>query len=120
MKTILVVDDLQTELELISSYLKSEGYVVYSATNGMQALEQISKQKPDAIVSDWMMPEMGGLELCRHLRRNPETANIPVIAYTVKNRDVDRRWAAKQGIAIYLTKPCTREQIINAVRSVVD
>ena len=120
MNTVLVVDDLQAQIEIISKYLRAEGYVVFSATNGKEALEQISKHKPDAIVSDWMMPEMGGLELCRHLKRNPETANIPVITYTVKDRDIDRRWAAKQGVAVYLTKPCTREQIVAAVKSVLN
>ena len=119
MKTVLIVDDLKAELDLLSSYIQKEGYLVRTATDGREALQDITYQKPDVIISDWMMPEMGGLELCRNLRRNPDTADIPVIACTVKDRDIDRKWAAKQGVAIYLTKPCTREQIVKAVKSVL-
>ena len=119
MKTVLVVDDLQSEIDLISSYLIAEGYAVTSAMDGKDALLKISDLKPDVILSDWMMPEMGGLELCRKLSKNPDTADIPVIACTSKNRDVDRKWASKQGVKVYLTKPYTREQIVDAVKSVV-
>ena len=119
MKSILVVDDLQAEIDLISSYLKDQGYVVYTASDGKEALGVIEKNKPDAVISDMMMPEMGGLELCRALKKNPSTADIPVIACTVKNRDIDRRWAAKQGVESYLTKPYTRDQILEAVQSVL-
>jgi two-component system, chemotaxis family, response regulator PixH len=66
-----------------------------------------------------MMPVMGGLELCRHLKKQPETAGIPIIACTVKNRDVDRIWAMKQGIKVYLTKPYTAEQLVSAIKQVI-
>jgi twitching motility two-component system response regulator PilH len=119
MKTVLVVDDMQAETTLLSNCLKKAGYLVRTAADGKQALEDVSRQKPDAIISDWMMPEMGGLELCRNLRKNPTTADIPVIAYTVKDRDIDRKWAAKQGVSVYLIKPCTEDQIIDAIKSVL-
>ncbi len=116
---ILVVDDLKSELDLISEYLSSNGYSVITALNGKEALTKILEKKPDAIITDWMMPEMGGLDLCRQLRKNPETADIPVIAYTAKDKDIDRLWAKKQGVKAYLVKPCSREELINAVQSLI-
>jgi twitching motility two-component system response regulator PilH len=115
---ILVVDDLKSELDLISEYLTAHGYSVTTAINGKEALAKIAENKPDAIVTDWMMPEMGGLDLCRQLRKNPETANIPVIACTAKDKDVDRLWAKKQGVKAYLVKPCSKEELLNAVESI--
>lgn len=117
MSKILVVDDLKSELDLISQYLTQAGYNVVTATGGKEALEKIISTKPDAIVTDWMMPEMGGLDLCRKLKKNPETANIPIVACTVKNREVDRIWAAKQGVKAYVVKPCTQEDLVSALRT---
>ncbi len=116
---ILVVDDLQSELDLISHYLTEEGYTVVTAVNGAEALEKVQQNKPDAIVTDWMMPKMGGLDLTRKLRKNPETAGIPVVACTAKNRDVDRMWATKQGVEAYVTKPCTQQDLVSALRAVM-
>ncbi|BAQ66747.1 PleD family two-component system response regulator [Geminocystis sp. NIES-3709] len=115
---ILVVDDVKSELELITEYLSSVGYSVTTAMNGKEALTKILENKPDAIVTDWMMPEMGGLDLCRQLKKNPETAMIPVIACTAKDKDVDRKWAKKHGVEAYLVKPCSKEELITVVDSV--
>lgn len=115
---ILVVDDLKSELDLISAYLSTSGYKVLTANNGKEALQKIADTKPDAIVTDWMMPEMGGLDLCRQLRKNPETADIPVIACTAKDRDVDRMWAMKQGVKAYVVKPFSKEELITVVESI--
>ena len=118
MSKILVVDDMQAELELVCQYLTTAGHTIVTAKNGQEALDRARENKPDAIVTDWMMPVMGGLELCRHLKKYPETANIPIVACTVKNRDVDRIWAMKQGVKVYLTKPYTAEQLVSAIDEV--
>lgn len=120
MKTILVVDDMQAELQLISGYLSQGGYTVVTAMNGNEALTRVGEQAPDAIVTDLVMPDMSGLELCRKLKKTPETANIPVIACTTKDRKVDQSWAKKQGVAVYLVKPCNQEQLLDAVKSVIN
>jgi two-component system, chemotaxis family, response regulator PixH len=113
---ILVVDDTQAMLDLACQYLNRAGYITHTANNGQEAIELIRLHKPDAIVTDWMMPVMGGLDLCRHLKRSPETASIPVIACSAKNRDVDRVWAIKQGVNVYLTKPYEASDLIDAIR----
>ncbi|MGK7958211.1 MAG: PleD family two-component system response regulator [Crocosphaera sp.] len=117
MNTILVVEDMKAELDLISQYLIKAGYQVITATDGKEALEKVINKKPDAILTDWMMPNMGGLDLCRQLKKKPETADIPVIACTAKNRDVDKMWATKQGVKGYVVKPCTEEDILSALQA---
>ena len=115
MSKILVVDDMQSERDLISAYLTDAGHSVYTAADGKEALEKVNQEKPDAIITDWMMPKMGGIDICRKLKKDPATAVIPIIACTAKNRDVDRMWAKKQGINGYVTKPCSRDDLVNAL-----
>lgn len=117
MAKVLIVDDMQSELDLISQYLAGAGYSVVTASNGKEALQKVLNSKPDAIVTDWMMPEMGGMDLCRKLKKNPNTASIPVIACTAKDREVDKKWANKQGVSAYLTKPCSQSDLISALQS---
>ena len=119
MKTVLVIDDIQAELQLMTDYLQTGGYSVIPFSNGLEAIEEAAKQKPDAIVTDLVMPDISGLELCRKLKKNTETADIPIIACTTKDRKIDQSWAKKQGVAVYLVKPCTKEQLVEAVNSVL-
>lgn len=116
MSKVLVVDDSISELELISKYLRQGGYTVIMATDAQEALNKALAQKPDAVVTDLVMPGMNGLELCRSLKAHPETQKLPVVACTSKTQDIDRFWAMKQGINVYVTKPFTQEQITNAVK----
>ncbi len=119
MKTILIVDDVQSELDWMANYLTKAGFKIITANDGEEAIAKTIANKPDAIVADWMMPKMGGLDVCRKLKKNPETADIPVIACTAKNTDVDRMWAKKQGVQAYVTKPCTQEQLVSALRETI-
>ena len=119
MKTILIVDDIQSELDLMSKYLSDAGYKTILANGGEEALALTETNKPDVIVTDWMMPKMGGLDVCRKLRKNPETENIPIVACTAKDRDVDRMWALKQGVKAYVTKPFTPEELVSTVKEII-
>ena len=119
MKTVLIVDDLQAQLKLISGYLTNEGFNVVTASNGCEALDKAIAQSPDLIITDLVMPEMSGLEFCRKLKKNPDTAKIPVIACTTKDRDMDKKWAKKQGVVAYLVKPFTKEEMMTTVKSSV-
>jgi len=116
--TVLVVEDTISEQELIGLYLKEAGYNVINASSGKDALSKVESQKPDVVVTDVVMPGMNGFELCRSLKKNPDTQKLPVIACTSKNQELDRLWGMKQGVDIYVTKPFTREDILRAVRSV--
>lgn len=119
MSKVLVVDDLQSELQLISNFIAQGGYQIATAINGSDALEKAKTHIPDVIVTDLVMPDMSGLELCRKLKKTAATADIPVIACTTKDSQVDQAWAKKQGIVAYLVKPCNQQQLLDAVKSVV-
>ena len=118
MTTVLVVEDTASEQDLIVSYLEESGYNVISATNGQEALKKIEGRKPDVVITDLVMPGMSGLELCRSLKKNSETKDVPFVACTSKNQELDKLWGMKQGIDVYVTKPFSREDILRAVRSV--
>ncbi len=119
MTTVLVVEDTLSELELIGNYLRDSGYNVIIATDAEEALNQAVNHQPDAVVTDVVMPGMSGFELCRKLKKNPATEQMPVIICSSKNQEIDRLWGIKQGAAVYVIKPFTKEQLVYAVKSVV-
>jgi twitching motility two-component system response regulator PilH len=114
--TVLVVEDTNSERELICDYLRQGGYTVVSAADGAEGLEKFNKTNPSVVITDLVMPGMSGLEMCRAIKR-AATTKVPVIACTSKNQDLDRLWGMKQGVDVYLTKPFTKEDILQAVRS---
>ena len=116
---ILIVEDSPSELELMSYYLQDTGWKVIKAASGKEALEKVLSEQPDAIVTDVVMPEMSGFELCRLLKKNSTTQKLPIVICSSKNQEIDRLWAMKQGADVYLTKPYTREQLLTAIKSVV-
>jgi two-component system, chemotaxis family, response regulator PixH len=117
--TILIVEDSPSELELMSHYLKESGYNVIKAAGAKDALEKAYLQKPDAIITDVVMPGMSGFELCRSLKKSPITEKVPIVVCSSKNQEIDRLWAMKQGADFYITKPYTREQLLRAIKKVV-
>ncbi|HIK40175.1 response regulator [Thermoleptolyngbya sichuanensis A183] len=118
-KTILVVEDTPSEMELMSHYLRESGCTVINAVTAKEAMEKAIQHRPDVIVTDVVMPGMSGFELCRSLKKQPETSKVPIVICTSKNQEIDRLWGMKQGADAYLTKPYTREQLLRAVMSVV-
>jgi two-component system, chemotaxis family, response regulator PixH len=118
MVKILVVEDTPSEMQLMTLYLRDNGYQVVSANNAKDGLDLVSKEKPDVVITDVVMEGMNGFEFCRTLKKNPDTEQIPVIACTSRSQDLDKLWGKKQGVNVYVTKPYSQEDIINAVRSV--
>lgn len=104
-KTILVVDDEESVRSFIRSYLQIEGFQVLEASNGKEGIQILSKQIPDLIVTDIMMPEMDGVEFFKELRKIPEAKTIPVIMLTVKDEFNDIKFAYLIGVEEYVTKP---------------
>ncbi len=105
MAKILVVDDDAQVLRSICRVLESAGYDVATAESGVQALEYLKQERPDALVLDIIMPEMTGLEVCRRLRADPFLARIPIMFLTAKNRPIDVAEALDAGGDDFLTKP---------------
>lgn len=118
MKKILIVEDSQSERELITLYLESNNYQVIAATNAEEGMELAAKQQPDVIITDITMEGINGFEFCRLLKVYPDTEKIPVIACTARDRELDRMWGEKQGIDFYITKPYSQEELIKAIESV--
>ena len=118
--TVLIVEDSPSELELMSYYLANSGYNIIKATGGKEAFEIARTSKPDIIVTDIVMPGMSGFELCRCLKRNPDTKKVPIVVCTSKNQEIDRLWGIRQGADVYLTKPYSREQLLNAIKSLTE
>lgn len=113
MKKIFIVDDDEDMRSGISSMLHINGYAVTEADNGTDALDMISAQKPDLIISDIMMPNMNGFMLREALKANPETADIPMIMISGYASDAGA-WGSDPGI-VYLNKPFTFDELMVVV-----
>ncbi|MEH2236401.1 response regulator transcription factor [Nostoc sp.] len=115
--TILVIEDCLSELKLISHYLSDRGYNIIKASCAKEALEIILESKPDAIVTDVVMPGMSGFELCRFIKTNSANQKVPIVICSSKNQAIHRLWAKKQGADAYITKPYTPEQLLSVIQS---
>jgi len=116
-QTILVVDDTPENLTMITSLLK-DLYRVKIATNGNKALQlAFSQEPPDLILLDIMMPEMDGYEVCRHLKSDSQTAEIPVIFLTAKSEIDDELKGFELGAVDYIMKPISPPIVLARVRT---
>lgn len=104
-KTILVVDDSPTQMKLMTTALQGKGYKIITAVDGEEALEKATKEQPDLMLLDVILPKKNGFQVCRQLKTAPDTKAIKVILVTTKSQDTDRFWGLKQGADEYITKP---------------
>ena len=115
-KTVLVVDDESRMVEFIAMNLELEGIRVVRAANGSEALEKASREHPDLVVLDIMMPEMDGFETLAGLR---ETSSVPVIFLTAKSEEADRIRGLDLGADDYITKPFSPRELVSRIRAVL-
>lgn len=120
MGTILVVEDSSTQRKLIAGLLKSNDFKVSVARNGGEGLQWAVRSRPDLVVLDVLMPDMNGYEVCRQLKKHPETQDIPVILCSVKNSEVDRYWGKKNGADAYLAKPFQQDELIATIERLLN
>jgi len=116
---VLVVDDEPDALELIDYNLKGAGYQVFTAANGTRALELAQRHLPDLIILDLMLPEIDGIEVCKILRRNTETQDIPIIMLTAKADEIDRVIGLEVGADDYVTKPFSPRELTLRVKNIL-
>jgi twitching motility two-component system response regulator PilH len=119
MSTVLVVEDSVTQREMISDLLKGSGLSVTVASDGVEALEQIQGKRPDLVVLDIVMPRMNGYEVCRRLKADPKTQNVPVVMCSSKGEEFDRYWGMKQGADAYIAKPFQPKELIGTVKQLL-
>ncbi len=113
---ILVVDDEPEALELVEFNLKQAGFAVLTAADGAEALKKARIALPSLIVLDLLLPEIDGLEVCKMLRRDPATMNIPIIMLTAKAAEVDRIVGLEVGADDYVTKPFSPRELVLRVK----
>ncbi|MDA8429750.1 MAG: response regulator [Geobacteraceae bacterium] len=115
--TILVVDDTPESLRALTGILQQEGYSVRPANSGQLALASIAAQPPDLILLDIRMPGLDGFEVCRRLKSEEATRNIPVIFQSAATDLADRLEGLKMGAVDYITKPFQREELLARVKT---
>jgi two-component system, OmpR family, alkaline phosphatase synthesis response regulator PhoP len=116
---ILVVDDNAQNLELLVAYLDGLGCQVRTALDGVIALEKVRAEPPDLILLDVMMPRMSGFEVCRKLKSDPATRDIPILMVTALNELGDIERGVESGTDDFITKPVGRLELLTRVRSLL-
>ncbi|QDZ39529.1 response regulator [Euhalothece natronophila Z-M001] len=121
MTTVLVVEDSATQRQMISDLLKESGLnaSVVSVADGVEALEQIKNKCPDIVVLDIVMPRMNGYEVCREIKTDPKTENLPVIMCSSKGEEFDKYWGMKQGADAYIAKPFEPSELIGTIKQLL-
>ena len=114
---ILIVDDNADNLKVLYIYLKSAGFEVFAADNGLAGIEAVKHSEPELILLDVMMPEMNGFEVCRCLKADPTTEHIPVIFLTALSEVVEKLTGFQVGGVDYITQPVEYEEVVARVRT---
>ncbi|HIH87662.1 TPA: response regulator [Candidatus Bathyarchaeota archaeon] len=114
---ILVVEDERDVLELARDMLESGGYTVATATSGEEALRLVEEERPDLVLLDVVLPGVSGLEVCRKLKRSPETCGVPVVVFTALGAEVDMMLEDGVKADAYLGKPFTMKALLEKVEA---
>jgi two-component system phosphate regulon response regulator PhoB len=116
---VLLVEDEAPLVTLLRYNLEKEGFEVASAGDGEEALLQIAERKPDVVVLDWLLPLVSGIEVCRQIRRSPQTRALPVIMLTARGDEADRVRGLNGGADDYITKPFSLRELTARLRAVI-
>ena len=119
MSNVLVVEDSQTQREMISDLLRTSGLTVIVAEDGVEALKEIRAKAPDLVVLDIVMPRINGYEICRRLKSDPKTKNVLVVMCSSKGEEFDRYWGMKQGADAYIAKPFQPTELVGTVKQLL-
>jgi len=115
--SVLLVEDDRALSELLVWNLESEGHAVRHTPDGEEALVMVREQAPDVIILDWMIENVPGIEVCRQLRKLPETASVPIIMLTARSEEEDRVRGLKTGADDYVTKPFSPRELMARVEA---
>ena len=116
---VLVVDDNQQNRELLQAYLEDVDCRAIPAVDGLEALEILAKDPPDLILLDVMMPKMSGFEVCRRIKNDPKTSEIPVIMVTALNEFGDIERGIDSGTDDFLSKPVNKLELLTRVKTML-
>jgi len=118
-KTILVADDESHILNVVSLKLRNAGFRVITAGDGQEALDIAIQEKPDLLITDYHMPRLSGLQLCRRMRQNQATILIPAIMLTARGYHLEAKDTAESGIRILLSKPFSPRHLLSTVNEIL-
>jgi two-component system, OmpR family, phosphate regulon response regulator PhoB len=116
---VLVVEDEAPLVTMLRYNLEREGFAVDAAGDGEEALLRIAERKPDAVLLDWMLPLVSGLEVCRQIRRSRGTRSVPVIMLTARGEEADRIRGLDSGADDYIVKPFSPSELVARLRAVI-
>jgi two-component system phosphate regulon response regulator PhoB len=120
MKThVLIAEDEAPLAEMLRYNFEKEGFQVSVARDGEEALTMIDEARPDLVILDWMLPQVSGLEVCRQVRRKPDTRDLPIIMLTARGEESDRVRGLEVGADDYITKPFSPGELIARMRAVL-
>ncbi|MDN4526349.1 response regulator transcription factor [Fictibacillus fluitans] len=116
MKTVLIVDDEEKILEVVSSYLRNEGYQTVEASTGQEAMQYIRKWKIDFVILDLMLPDRSGEDICRCIRQE---ASVPILMLTAKAKETERINGLSLGADDYMVKPFSPRELVMRVKTIL-
>ena len=116
---LLLIEDDEAIAELIVWHFAREGFSVRQTPDGEQALVLVEERVPDIVLLDWMIESLPGIEVCRRLRRNPKSANVPIIMLTARGEEEDRIRGLETGADDYVTKPFSPRELVERVSAVL-
>lgn len=119
-KSILVVDDEWRTREMLRMFLELEGFEVFEAEDGLDAIEKAELYKPDVMILDVMMPRMDGVTACRKLREDDKTAALPIIMLSGKTQEQAIREGLEAGATAYMTKPMSHKELLDNIRAAIN
>jgi len=117
--TVMIIEDEASLVTMLRYNLEKEGFNVTEATDGEEAMTVAEETPPDAIILDWMLPRMSGIEVCRQLRRKTNTRSVPIIMLTARGEETDKVRGLNVGADDYMTKPFSMPELLARVRALL-
>ena len=114
---VLVVEDEGAQREVLKYNLEAEGFSVVMAENGDEAMLMVAEEQPDLIVLDWMLPNVSGIEICRRVKADPQTRQIPIVMLSARSEEVDRVRGLETGADDYVVKPYSVVELMARLRT---
>ncbi|MFH1249211.1 MAG: response regulator [archaeon] len=119
-KKVMVVDDEQDIVTLLTAVLENEGFKTISASSGQECLDKLKTAKPDLILLDMMMPGMSGREVCERIRKDPKTKNLKIAFVTVARfSEIGKEKLKDMNVSDYITKPFDNDELIKRVKKIL-
>lgn len=116
---LVVIDDHLDTLEMITYNLDKEGYDVKKFSNAVDALKYINEENTDMVITDWMLPEMDGLDFCMNMKQSPATRQIPLMMITCKGEEIDVVTALELGVEDYIIKPFRPKEMLTRIKKIL-